>query len=205
MASSVSSCSMLSFAIFFFILFSFTQATNDVLLGGKTDSWKIPSSPSESLNKWTQKARFVIGDALILHYNPDKDSVLQVNRKDYLTCNTSNPMVKYHNETTMILFDRSGPLFFISGAKGHCEQGQKMIVVVLSEIHTFKGKRKGISPAPSPSPIEFASSPMVFDGPAVAPSPTSGAYSLRSSGFNGQMLGFAYVCLTLVYALRMAF
>ncbi|PIA45866.1 hypothetical protein AQUCO_01600248v1 [Aquilegia coerulea] len=172
---------VLSSFIFFFILFSFTQA-NDVLLGGKTDSWKIPSSPSESLNKWTQKARFVMGDALVLHYNPKKDSVLQVNRKDYLTCNTSNPMTKYKNETTMILFDRSGPFYFISGAKGHCEKGQKMIVVVLSEIHTVREKKKGISPAPSP--IEYAAaSPMVFDhfdAPAVAPSPTSNAYSLRS-------------------------
>ncbi|KAE8672060.1 nuclear nucleic acid-binding protein C1D [Hibiscus syriacus] len=49
-----------------------------------------------------------------------------------------------------------GPFYFISGAKGHCEQGQKLVVVVLSPRHSYTG----ISPAPSPAEIE---------GPAVAP------------------------------------
>ncbi|KAL5704621.1 hypothetical protein ACHQM5_023020 [Ranunculus cassubicifolius] len=176
------SSSLLSSLILLCILFTFTEA-NEVLVGGKPNSWKIPSSQSESLNKWAEQARFQMGDTLVLHFNPEKDSVLQVTKKDYKSCNISSPLVKYQNETTMIELNKSGPYYFISGAKGHCEQGQKMIVVVISGVHTFRGR---ISPAPAPSPmvVEYD------DGsPAVAPSPTSGAYDLRGNGYLFLVLG----------------
>ena len=38
--------------------------SKDLLVGGKTDAWKIPSSESDSLNKWAEKARFLVGDSL---------------------------------------------------------------------------------------------------------------------------------------------
>ncbi|KAF9612653.1 hypothetical protein IFM89_003128 [Coptis chinensis] len=173
-----STSSLLFSLVLIFIFFGFSQA-NDILVGGKTDSWKIPSSQSESLNKWAEKARFMIGDALVLKFDPEKDSVLQVSRKHYVSCSTKNPIVVYKNATTMIVLDKSGPFYFISGAEGHCEQGQKMIVVVLSEVHTFRQFR-GISPARAPSPSPSPSpSPIGFEGPAVAP--TSGVSGLRSS------------------------
>ncbi|KAK8579879.1 hypothetical protein V6N12_070182 [Hibiscus sabdariffa] len=52
--------------------------------------------------------------------------------------------------------EKSGEFYFISGAKGHCEKGQKLVAVVLSPRHRYTG----ISPAPSPTEIEE---------PAVAP------------------------------------
>ncbi|KAJ6743852.1 BLUE COPPER PROTEIN [Salix viminalis] len=111
----------------------------DVLVGGKTDAWKIPSSESsDSLNKWAEEARFLVGDSLVWKYDGQKDSVLQVMKER--------------------------PFYFISGAQGHCEKGQKLAVVVLSQKHRYTG----ISPSPSPAE---------FDGPAVAP--TSGASTLR--------------------------
>ena len=73
------------------------------------------------------------------------------------------------------MLDRSGPFYFISGAKGHCEQGQKMIIVVLSGIHTFSG----VSPAPSP---------VEYHGPNAAPSPTSGVSGLRSGVYGSLFL-----------------
>lgn len=98
-------------------------------------------------------------------YNSEKDSVLQVTKEAYHSCNTSNPVAEYKDGNTKVELDRSGPFYFISGAKGHCEQGQKMIVVVLSER---RGRYTGISPAPAPAE---------FEGPAVAP--TSSANSLN--------------------------
>lgn len=50
-------------AILFFSLLSFTEA-RDHLVGGKTNSWKIPSSESDSLNRWAEKTRFLVGDSL---------------------------------------------------------------------------------------------------------------------------------------------
>ena len=97
-------------------------------------------------------------------YDGGKDSVLQVNRENYANCSTSNSIVEYNDGNTEVKLDRPGPFYFISGAKGHCEKGQKLIVVVLSPRNRFMD----ISPAPSPAE---------FEGPAIAP--TSGATALH--------------------------
>jgi len=96
-------------------------------------------------------------------YESGKDSVLEVTREEYGSCSSSNPIKEYSDGNTKVKLDRPGPFYFISGAKGHCEKGQKLIVVVISPKHTFHR----ISPAPSPAE---------FEGPAVAP--TSSATTL---------------------------
>lgn len=45
------------------LLLGFSEA-KEILVGGKTDAWKIPSSQSDSLNNWAESARFRIGDFL---------------------------------------------------------------------------------------------------------------------------------------------
>lgn len=48
-----------------FVLFAFAAAApKDYLLGGKPDAWKVPSSESDSLNKWAESVRFHIADHL---------------------------------------------------------------------------------------------------------------------------------------------
>ncbi|KAA8525583.1 hypothetical protein F0562_007438 [Nyssa sinensis] len=150
----------------FFIFISFSEA-REFLIGGNTDSWKIPSSESDSLNKWAESSRFLIGDSLVWKYDSNKDSVLQVTKRDYMSCNSSSPVEEYKDGNTKVKLDRSGPYYFISGSEGHCEKGQKLIVVVMSARHS---RFVGISPAPSP---------VEFEGPAVAP--TSSAASLKGS------------------------
>lgn len=97
-------------------------------------------------------------------YDGGKDSVLEVTKEDYVNCNTSNPIAVYKDGNTKVELDRPGPFYFVSGANGHCDKGQKMIVVVLSPRHRYT------SISPAPSPVEFES-------PAVAP--TSSASSFR--------------------------
>ncbi|KAE8056262.1 hypothetical protein FH972_013049 [Carpinus fangiana] len=144
------------------LLFSFSEA-KEVLVGGKSDAWKIPSSQSDSLNQWAGSSRFRIGDSLVWKYDGAKDSVLLVSKEDYANCNTSNPIEEHKDGNTKVKLDRSGAFYFISGAEGHCQKGQKLVVVVLSPRHAV------ISPAPSP---------VEFEGPAVAP--TSSATRLQS-------------------------
>lgn len=98
-------------------------------------------------------------------YDKEKDSVLKVRREAYISCNTTDDIEEYKDGNTKVTLDKSGPHYFISGAEGHCEKGQKLIVVVLAQKHRLIG----VSPAPSPSEVE---------GPAVAP--TSGAASFRA-------------------------
>ncbi|KAL7001764.1 hypothetical protein U1Q18_002912 [Sarracenia purpurea var. burkii] len=158
----------LSVGLMVMLLVSSSSEARDFLVGGSTDAWKIPSSPSDSLNQWAESSRFLIGDSLVWKYESGKDSVVQVSKRDYETCNTSNPIAEYKDGNTKVNLSRSGPFFFISGADGHCQKGQKLIVVVLSASHQWR-HYLGVAPAPSPVEVE---------GPAVAP--TSGATSLQA-------------------------
>ena len=101
----------------------------------------------------------------VFKYDGEKDSVLQVTRGDYLNCNTSSPIEEYKDGNTKVKLNKPGPFYFISGTKGHCEKGQKLIVVVMSPRNRYIG----VSPAPSPAELE---------APAVAP--TSSASSLKA-------------------------
>ncbi|MBA0626479.1 hypothetical protein Godav_004143 [Gossypium davidsonii] len=83
----------------------------------------------------------------------------------HVSCNTSNSIAEYEDGSTKVMLQQSGPLYFTRGAKGHCEQGQKLVVVMLSPRHRYTG----ISPAPSPAD---------FEGPAIAP--TSNASGLKA-------------------------
>ncbi|XP_054820002.1 early nodulin-like protein 1 [Prosopis cineraria] len=148
---------------FLFLLFGLSAA-REILVGGKTDAWKIPSSQSDTLNQWAERSRFQVGDHLVWKYDGGRDSVLQVSKEGYANCNTSNPVGEYNDGNTKVKLDRPGPFYFISGANGHCEKGQKLVVVVL----TPRNRHMGFSPAPSPAE---------FEGPAVAP--TSGAAALQ--------------------------
>ncbi|CAN0860666.1 Early nodulin-like protein 3 [Linum grandiflorum] len=161
-------------------------AAKELLVGGKTDAWTVPSSESDSLNKWAQNTRFRIGDSLVWKSDGTKDSVLEVSRKAYLGCNTTEPIAEYKDGNTKVKLERSGAFYFISGAEGHCKQGQKVIVVVLS---SRKKKTVSVSPAAAPSP----SGDQLLMAPAVAPTSGSGA----SSRFNLAALfsGFALVGL----------
>ncbi|KAM3266516.1 early nodulin-like protein 1 [Capsicum annuum] len=154
-------------AVLFLLMLNFTEA-REYLVGGKTDSWKIPSSESDSLNRWAEKSRFLVGDLLVWKYDGKQDSVLEVSKRDYVTCNTTSPIAVHNDGNTKIVLDHSGAYYFISGAKGHCEQGQKLIVVTLSDknMRRFTG-------APSPSPVDIEGAP--------APAPTSNADILKAS------------------------
>lgn len=74
------------------------------------------------------------------------DSVLEVSNADYTTCNVSNPVVKFDDGETVFQFRRSGLFYFISGRRGHCKDGQRLIVRVL---HPSEAVSAG--PAASPA------------------------------------------------------
>ncbi|KAK0571186.1 hypothetical protein LWI29_012229 [Acer saccharum] len=160
--STTLACSSLLLSLF--LLFSsFSAEAKDILVGGKAGAWKVPSSQSDSLNAWAESTRFRVGDSLVWKYDGAKDSVLQVTKEDYVSCNTTNPIAQYKDGNTKVELDRPGPFYFVSGVKGNCEKGQKFIVVVLTPRHRYD-----ISPAPSPAEL---------DGPAVPP--TSSASSFK--------------------------
>src|SRR5574340_1263955 len=114
-----------------FFLFSFSEA-REILVGGKSNAWKIPSSQSQSLNQWAETSRFRVGDTLVWNYEEGKDSVLKVRKEDYEACNTENPEQIFEDGNTKVELHKPGPFYFIRGADGRCEGGQKLIVVVVA-------------------------------------------------------------------------
>ncbi|GER54947.1 early nodulin-like protein [Striga asiatica] len=119
-------------------------------VGGKERGWKIPTGDEpETYNEWAAKNRFRVRDTIDFKY--EKDSVLVVNKADYLACNTSNPISKFEDGNTVFQFDRSGLFYFISGQPGHCKSGQRLIIRVMhpSEI-------AAPTLAPSPAPIGYS-------------------------------------------------
>ncbi|CAI9285641.1 unnamed protein product [Lactuca saligna] len=146
------------------ILFSmnvFGAEATEFLVGGNKNSWRIHTSPNE-LNEWAEKERFRIGDSLVFKYDSKIDSVLRVDEEDYKKCNKSNPSKSYNDGNTKIKLDEAGPFFFISGANGNCEKGEKLEVKVLSQKHA--GSVGGPSPSQAPKP-----SPKVLPRPVLTP------------------------------------
>ncbi|XP_009398652.2 early nodulin-like protein 14 [Musa acuminata AAA Group] len=158
MASSRSS-SLVCIALLFVSITS--SEARDFLVGGNVNAWRVPPTTTDSLNQWAEKNRFQVGDSLVWRYDAGKDSVLQVTREAYLSCKKTSPIAEHKNGATVVELHRSGAYYFISGAEGACEEGEKLIVVVMSERHSLRGL------APAPSPAEYS------EGPAIAP--TSGA------------------------------
>lgn len=74
------------------------------------------------------------------------DSVLVVTSADYLSCNTSNPVSRFQDGSTVFRFDRSGFFYFISGQPNHCKSGQNLIIRV---IHPSEAEAPEIAPSPA--------------------------------------------------------
>nr|GEV87847.1 early nodulin-like protein 2 [Tanacetum cinerariifolium] len=153
-------------------LFCYSNAYN-FNVGGK-NGWTIP--PSESYNQWADRLRFNVNDTLHFKYNGGSDSVMVVG--DYDNCNTNNPITTLTGGDSYYNLNRSGPFYFISGNKSNCDQGQKLIVLVISprKIATPPAGFSSVpamSPASSPeSGIVMPGSPVGSAGEGVASSPT---------------------------------
>ncbi|KAL2247510.1 UNVERIFIED_CONTAM: Early nodulin-like protein 1 [Sesamum indicum] len=168
----------LLFLVFFFsglIKFSFAY---QFVVGGR-QGWVV--NTSENYNHWAERMRFQVNDTLLFKYKKGSDSVLVVNKDDYDNCNTGNPILKLDDGNSVFKFDRSGPFFFISGNKANCDQGQKLIIVVLAV--------RNRPPPPPNAPVPSAAPPKSSSSPS--PSPTGGAPSPASSPLSPSPAGEA--------------
>ncbi|XP_073059601.1 uncharacterized protein [Primulina eburnea] len=101
---------------------------------------------------------------VVFKYKKGSDSVLVVTKDDYETCNKDSPLQVFKDGNSEFKFHKSGPFFFISGRTQHCEKGQKLVTVVLSDSH------HNASSAPSPPPTH---SPPLKPPPSQSPPPSS--------------------------------
>ncbi|KAG6602393.1 Early nodulin-like protein 1, partial [Cucurbita argyrosperma subsp. sororia] len=99
---------------------------------GDTKGWVVPpANDTRIYNDWASENRFRAEDSVRFRYK--KDSVMEVTEEEYKRCNSTQPSFFSNTGNTVFHFGRSGTFYFISGANGHCERGQRMIVKVMAQ------------------------------------------------------------------------
>ncbi|RDX63988.1 Early nodulin-like protein 1, partial [Mucuna pruriens] len=128
---------------------------------GGSFGWHEPSpNNTEFYSQWAERNRFQIGDALVFEYQ--NDSVVSVEKWDYINCDASNPITAFDNGKSTFNLDRPGDFYFISGTDDHCKNGQRLLVDVMHPHPIVK----------SPSPISL---------PPMAPPPSHQGLDLSSA------------------------
>lgn len=95
-------------------------------------------------------------ETAVFVYKPDQDSVLQVTKEDYDNCTTTAALATFNDGHTVFTFNRSGPLYFISGNKENCLRNEKLVVIVLADRSNHSSNTNETIPASSPAPAAEA-------------------------------------------------
>ncbi|KAH7682055.1 Cupredoxins domain-containing protein [Dioscorea alata] len=169
---------LVSFSTMIFFLFISSSSHAYKFNVGGRQGWVL--NPNETYNHWAERNRFQVNDTLVFKYKKGNDSVLVVNKKDYYSCNINNPIEKFFDGDTEFMFDHSGPFFFVSGVPGHCNDGQKLNVVVLA----IRNKNTVMPPELSPG---YDSPPEASPSALNSPSSSSSSLSVCCSFFFGLM------------------
>lgn len=101
------------------------------------------------------------------------DSVLVVDREAFDGCNATEPVARFAGGATTVPLGRPGFFCFISGAPGHCDGGQRLIVRVM--VHPAPG-------APVPAPSAAAAATSHPGASASGPGASSGAAAVAAGG-----------------------
>lgn len=108
-------------------------------------------------------------------YQPNQDSVLQVTRDAYDSCNTDAPTAKFADGKTSFALTHSGPYYFISGNKDNCKKNEKLVVIVMADRSGNNNTTTATAPSPpSPAPApsgDSAPSPPVTGTFETTPAP----------------------------------
>nr|XP_051211193.1 early nodulin-like protein 1 [Lolium perenne] len=171
------------------ILASVSASSPRVLtIGGDARGWRQPAPGEETYNHWASRSRFhvVLAFSIITSAVPSiwladfryakNDSVLVVTRDDYKVCRGDRPALRLDGgEEARFRLERSGPLYFISGAPGHCDAGQRLTVRVMAQ-HDDASSSPADAPAASTRPGSGSGAVKAGDGKTSA-----AAASVRAS------------------------
>ncbi|CAL9017527.1 unnamed protein product [Prunus brigantina] len=117
-------------------------------------------------NEWASTKDFHVGDTLTFSYDNQFHNVMQVTNEDYESCNPASPIAVYASGSDTITLERPDNFYFLCGAPGHCQAGQR--VEILATLPTPDDSCTGPSPTPSASPADAMSpSSALSSGPAL--------------------------------------
>ncbi|EFH61644.1 hypothetical protein ARALYDRAFT_479583 [Arabidopsis lyrata subsp. lyrata] len=170
MARNLKNMMLCGFGLVCFLMIVDRAYARDFTVGGAT-GWTVPSG-AQVYSQWAEQSRFQIGDSLLFVYQSNQDSVLQVTRDAYDSCNTDSPTAKFADGKTSVTLNHSGPYYFISGNKDNCKKNEKLVVIVMADR---SGNKNTTSSPPSPAPApsgESSPSPPVSGTFEMTPAPT---------------------------------
>lgn len=90
------------------------------------------------------------------------DSVMVVDKYGYYHCNSTNPTSVFKDGNTVVNLERPGPAYFVSGDPGHCKDGQRLMVEVITLHPGSRSPPRPEEESPAPSPSGAASLPVVL-------------------------------------------
>ncbi|CAN0899932.1 Early nodulin-like protein 1 [Linum grandiflorum] len=153
------------------MLLSLQKATAFQFTVGGAKGWTVPDNSSGlNYNSWAENSRFSVGDSIVFVYDHAHDSVLEVSKANYDSCNTGSPLGTYSDGHTVFTFNHSGAHYFISGNKDHCLKNQKVVIVVLADRSKSAAYPPSPStPPPSPAPATDYSPPALQLTPVSPP------------------------------------
>ncbi|XP_042020028.1 stellacyanin-like [Salvia splendens] len=99
---------------------------------GGLAAWGIPfsSNPKLYINWATKYHGLKIGDSIFFLYPPSQDSVIQVTKASYDSCNLKDPILYMNNGNSLFNITKAGNFYFTSGADAHCAKSQKLHIFV---------------------------------------------------------------------------
>ncbi|XP_020675768.1 basic blue protein-like [Dendrobium catenatum] len=166
---------------------------------GDEKGWTLNDKPKYIA--WAKSKAFYVGDELLFQYDKQLHNVLQVNKQAYHKCNTEAPIAVFNTGYDSITIRSKEHLYFICGAPGHCEAGQK-VSIKISKSKAPVEPSPTIEPPPSidpspwvePSPID---SPPLFRPPAFGTPPPKSQASIAHCGLCGFLLSIAILVFNL--------
>ncbi|OIT20363.1 PREDICTED: stellacyanin [Nicotiana attenuata] len=159
---------------------------------GDLSAWNVPSSANKDVyTKWSKNHVFKIGDSIMFLYPPSEDSVIQVTKQNYNSCNLKNPILYMNNGNSLFNITRPGEFYFTSGAEGHCEKSQKLHISIPGGNGTTYEED---SPAFAPS-ADSPAYPTVFGSIPVQSANQSSSGKLHISIFGA--IGSVFLTLLL--------
>ncbi|ONK66814.1 uncharacterized protein A4U43_C06F12250 [Asparagus officinalis] len=113
---------------------------------GDGDGWRVPAdNDPDFYETWASKIKFIVGDSIVFDYH--NDSVAKVSKRGYYHCNETSKTPTLKDGSTVIVLDKLGFYYFVSGDVEHCEKGQRLMVEVA-----------GLPLVPTPSPDSSSAS-----------------------------------------------
>ncbi|TXG53118.1 hypothetical protein EZV62_022287 [Acer yangbiense] len=125
--------------ILLLVMTSFRVSFGAIYKVGDSAGWTNTKSQGNVVDykKWPLSKSFRPGDTLLFEYNPRTHNVMQVNRQDFVSCKSTDPISTYSTGKDLISLTAPGHYYFVR--PNHCEDGLKFAIRVSKDHRKCRG------------------------------------------------------------------